>query len=95
MIQGLEHEHEDKFQVEVETMVFLVVLLVLFCRICVCASNHDTTQTSNIGRTWTFKKHSKDIPGRNVSEENLKQQAQYVILYMDSMSNSKWYDIRN
>ena len=84
MTQGLEHEHENKFHVEVETMVFLLVLLVLFCRICVCASNHDTTRRTNIGRTWTFKKHSKDVPGQNVSEEIVKQQAQYVSLYMDS-----------
>ena len=82
MTEGL--EHEDKFHVEVETMVFLLVLLVLFCRICVCASNHDTTQRSNIGCTCAFKKHSKDVPGRNVGEEIVKQQAQHLILYMDS-----------
>ena len=84
MTEGLENEHEDKFHVELETMVFLLVLLVLFCRICVCASNHDTTHRSNIERTWTFKKYIKGEPGRNVSKENLNQQAQYVILYMDS-----------
>ena len=82
MTQG--YEHENNFHVEVETMVFLLVLLVLFCRICVCASNHGTTQRSNIGHTWTFKKQSKDVPGQNVSEEIVKQQAQHVILYMDS-----------
>ena len=74
--------HENKFHIEMETMVFLLALLVLFCRISVCVSNHDTTHRSNIGRTWTFKKQSKDVPGRN--EEILKQQAQHVILYMDS-----------
>ena len=84
MTQELEYEHEDKFHVELETMVFLLVLLVLFCRICVCASNHDTTRRSNVGRIGSFKKHSKDIPGQNVTEEIVKQQAQYVILYMDS-----------
>ena len=84
MREGLEHEHENKFHIEVETMVFLLVLLVLFCRISVCVSNLDTTQRSSIGHTWTFKKHSKDVPGRNVSEEIVKQQAQHVILYMDS-----------
>ena len=78
MTKGLEHEHENKFHIEMETMVFFLVLLVLFCRISVCVSNHDTTRRSNI------KKHSKDVPGRNVSKENLNQQAQYVILYMDS-----------
>ena len=82
MTEGLEHEHENKFHIEMETMVFLLVLLVLFCRISVCVSNHDTTHRSNIGRTCTFKKQSKDVPGRNVSEEIVKQQ--YVILYMDS-----------
>ena len=82
MTQG--YEHENNFHVEVETMVFLLVLLVLFCRICVCASNHGTTQRSNIGHTWTFKKQSKDVPGQNVSEEIVKQQAQHIILYMDS-----------
>ena len=82
MTQGFEPEHENKFHIEMETMVFLLVLLVLFCRISVCVSNHDTTHRSNIGRTCTFKKQSKDVPGRNVSEEIVKQQ--YVILYMDS-----------
>ena len=84
MTQELEYEHEDKFHVELETVVFLLVLLVLFCRICVCASNHDTTRRSNIGRIGSFAKHSKDIPGQNVTEEIVKQQAQYVILYMVS-----------
>ena len=84
MTEGLEHEHENKFHIEMETMVFLLVLLVLFCRISVCVSNHDTTHRSNIGRTWTFKKQSKDVPGQNASEEIVKQQAQHLILYMDS-----------
>ena len=84
MTEGLEHEHENEFHIELETMVFLLVLLVLFCRICVCASNHDTTRRSNIGRIGSFAKHSKDIPGQNVTEEIVKQQAQYVILYMVS-----------
>ena len=81
MTEGLEYEHVNKFLMEVETMVILLVLLVLFCTICICVSNHE-----NIGRTWTFKKHSKDVPGRNVSEEIVKQQEQNVILYMDSKS---------
>lgn len=87
MTEGLQHEHENKFHIEMETMVFLLVLLVLFCRICVCASNHDTTRRSNIGRKYTFKKQSKDVPGQTMSEENLKQQAQHVIFYMDSKKN--------
>ena len=91
MTEGL--EHEDKFHVELETMVFLLVLLVLFCRICVCASNHDTVQRSKIGCTCTFKnRHSKDVPGRNVGEEIVKQQAQHVILYMDS-KNDKYVQV--
>ena len=56
MTEGLEYEHVNKFLMEVETMVILLVLLVLFCTICICVSNHE-----NIGRTWTFKKHSKDV----------------------------------
>ena len=84
MTEGLEHEHENEFHIELETMVFLLVLLVLFCRICVCASNHDTTQRSNIGHSRTFKKQSKDVSGQNLNEEIVKQQAQYVILNIDS-----------
>ena len=91
MTEGSEqHEHPDKVHIEVETMVLLLVLLVLFCTICVCVSNRDTTRRSNIiGRTWSLRPNKclgKDIPGRNVSEEIVKQKAQYVIfviLYMD------------
>ena len=59
-----------------------------FCTICLCVSNRDATQRSNIiGRTWSLrpkKCQRKDVlPGRNVREEIVKQKAQYVILYMD------------
>ena len=88
MTEGLEYEHVNKFLMEVETMVILLVLLVLFCTICVCVSNRDTTRRSNIiGRTWSLGPKNcqrKDVlPGRNVSEEIVRQKAQYVILHMD------------
>ena len=89
MTEGSEqHEHPDKIHIEVATMVFLLVLLVLFCTICLCVSNRKTTRRSNIiGRTWSLRPKKclgKDIPGRNVSEEIVKHGiAQYVILYMD------------
>ena len=88
MTEGSEqHEHSDKVHIEVATMVIILVLLVLFCTICVCVSNRDTTRRSNdIGGTWSLRPNKclgKDIPGRNVSEEIVKQKAQYVILYMN------------
>ena len=54
--EGSEDEHEDKFHIKVETMVFLLVFFVLFCTICLCVSNHDNTQRSNISsRTWSLR----------------------------------------
>ena len=89
MTKGSEqHQHPDEVHIGVETLVILLVLLVLFCTICVCVSNRDTTRRSNIiGRTWSLGPKNcqrKDVlPGRNVSEEIVRQKAQYVILHMD------------